>query len=61
VGIFKVQALTAQVPVTKQAQRNATQNQYKYTKQNTKQTKQTHMAGKKQYKWSPEAKTLKKT
>jgi len=50
VGIFKVQALTAQVPVTKQAQRNATQNQYKYTKQNTKQTKQTHMAGKKQYK-----------
>jgi hypothetical protein len=32
VGIFKVQALTAQVPVTKQAQRNATQKQYKYTK-----------------------------
>jgi hypothetical protein len=40
VGIFKVQALTAQFPVIKPAQRNATQKQYKYTKQNTKQKKQ---------------------
>jgi hypothetical protein len=34
-----MQALTTQVPVIKPAQRNATQKQYKYTKQNTKQTK----------------------
>jgi hypothetical protein len=42
VSIFKVQALTSQVPVIKPAQRNSTQ------KQNTKQIKQKQYSTEKQ-------------
>jgi len=50
VGIFKVQALTAQVPVIKPAQRNATQNSTNTQSKTLNRQNKNNMAGKKQYK-----------